>query len=35
MAFILTIILFKNKLNLKEAIDYIAEAWENITQTTI
>ncbi|CAB5310037.1 unnamed protein product [Rhizophagus irregularis] len=24
-----------NKLNIKEAIDYIAEAWENVTQTTI
>src|SRR3954453_11095075 len=27
--------LFRNKLNVKEAIDYISEAWENVTQTTI
>ena len=32
---ILTIILFRNKLNVKEAIDFIAEAWDNVTQTTI
>ncbi|CAB5298350.1 unnamed protein product [Rhizophagus irregularis] len=25
----------KNKLNIKEAIDYIAESWNNVTQTTI
>ncbi|GBB94569.1 hypothetical protein RclHR1_23820002 [Rhizophagus clarus] len=25
----------KNKLNIKEAIDYIANAWSNVTQTTI
>ena len=29
------IILFRNKLNIKEAIDYITEAWENVTQITI
>lgn len=29
------IILFRNKLNVKEAIDYIAEAWNNVTPTTI
>jgi hypothetical protein len=27
--------LFRNKLNVEEAIDYIAEAWNNITPTTI
>ncbi|CAB4464116.1 unnamed protein product [Rhizophagus irregularis] len=25
----------KNKLNIKEAIDYIAEAWNSVNQTTI
>ncbi|CAB5202401.1 unnamed protein product [Rhizophagus irregularis] len=25
----------KNKLNIKEAIDYIAESWNNVTPTTI
>lgn len=29
------LILFRNKLNIKEAIDYIAEAWENVSQITI
>lgn len=29
------IFLFRNKINIKEAIDYIAEAWENVTQSTI
>jgi len=26
---------FRNKLNIKEAIDYIAEAWDNVSQKTI
>ena len=26
---------FRNKLNVKEAINYIAEAWDNVTQETI
>lgn len=29
------IIIFRNKLNIKEAIDYIAERWNNVTQKTI
>lgn len=29
------IIIFRNKLNVKEAIDYIAEGWNNVTQKTI
>ena len=32
---ILFIYLFSNKLNVKEAIDYIAEAWNNVTPMTI
>lgn len=27
--------LFRNKLNLKEAIEYIADGWNNVTQKTI
>ena len=27
--------IIRNKLNVKESIDYIAEAWENVTPTTI
>ena len=32
---VIFVILFRNKLNIKEAIDFVAEAWNNVTQTTI
>ena len=35
MVLLILIIIFRNKLNIKEAIDYIAEEWNNVTQKTI
>ncbi len=35
MFLLILIIIFRNKLNVKEAIDYIAEGWNNVTQKTI
>jgi len=31
----LSSLLFRNKLNVKQAIDYIAQAWDDVSVTTI